>query len=219
MMLQTRLLHFQNLQTTTASLICCFEATAKQQGIYSYVIILRTKRLNLQDSKPPPRHCQIPPPQVHVTITGKAWHLIKSSNRISSRSFSRSFSSAVRTQTRKPRNFLPSPHEMLSARQASPTTPHLSSLRHWKWMEDRSSNTPVLSGSCLHSCMQWRSAASKSPDWYSRCASSANPWKESKRFVGSGAPTQAEEGGKQHVRLDGRNEIWQMKTNRWQSFH
>lgn len=36
--------------------------------------------------------------------------------------------------------------------------------------------------------MQWRSAASKSPDWYSRCASSANPWKESIRFVGSGAP-------------------------------
>lgn len=39
--------------------------------------------------------------------------------------------------------------------------------------------------------MQWRSAASKSPDWYSRCASSANPWKESIRFVGSGAPAQA----------------------------
>lgn len=79
-------------------------------------------------------------------------------------------------------------------------------------MEDRSNNTPVLSGSCLHSCMQWRSAASKSPDWYSRCASSANPWKERIRFVGSGAPTQAKEGGKQHVRGDGRNEIRQMKT-------
>lgn len=72
---------------------------------------------------------------------------------------------------------------------STPPTPHLSSLRHWKWMEDRSNSTPVLSGSCLHSCMQWRSAASKSPDWYSRCASSANPWKESIRFVGSGAPT------------------------------
>lgn len=67
---------------------------------------------------------------------------------------------------------------------------HLSRRRHWKCMEESSSSTPVLSGSCLHSCMQCRSAASKSPDWYSRCASSANPWKESKRLVGSGAPKQ-----------------------------
>lgn len=74
------------------------------------------------------------------------------------------------------------------------TEPHLSSLRHWKWMEDRRSNTPVLSGSCLHNCIQWRSAASKSPDWYSRCASSANPWKESIRLVGSGAPSQPKGG-------------------------
>lgn len=43
--------------------------------------------------------------------------------------------------------------------------------------------------------MQWRSAASKSPDWYSRCASSANPWKESIRFVGSGAPAEPGGGG------------------------
>lgn len=91
-----------------------------------------------------------------------------------------------------------------------PPTPHLSSRLHWKWMEDRSSSTPVLSGSCLHSCMQWRSAASKSPDWYSRCASSANPWKESIRFVGSGAPTQPKEGG--NNMLDVMEEIRQMKT-------
>ncbi len=83
---------------------------------------------------------------------------------------------------------------------------HLSSLRHWKWIEESSSSTPVLSGSCLHSCIQWRSAASKSPDWYSRCASSANPWKESIRLVGSEAPTQPKGGGKQHVRRNG-NEI------------
>ncbi len=90
---------------------------------------------------------------------------------------------------------------------------HLSSLRHWKWIEESSSSTPVLSGSCLHSCIQWRSAASKSPDWYSRCASSANPWKESICLVGSEAPTQPKGGGKQHVRRNG-NEIKLNKKNR-----
>ena len=92
-----------------------------------------------------------------------------------------------------------------------PPPPHLSSLRHWKWMDDRSNNTPVLSGSCLHSCMQWRSAASKSPDWYSRCASSANPWKESIRFVGSGAPTQAKEGENNTLEVMEEIKIGQMK--------
>lgn len=50
--------------------------------------------------------------------------------------------------------------------------------------------------------MQWRSAASKSPDWYSRCASSANPWKESIRFVGSGAPAQPGGGGEGETMLE-----------------
>lgn len=63
---------------------------------------------------------------------------------------------------------------------------YLSSRRHWKWMDDSNKSTPVLSGSCLQSCMQCLSAASKSPAWYSRWANSANPWKESIRFVGSG---------------------------------
>lgn len=63
---------------------------------------------------------------------------------------------------------------------------YLSNLRHWKWIDDSNKSTPVLSGSCLQSCMQCLSAASKSPAWYSRWANSANPWKESIRFVGSG---------------------------------
>lgn len=96
---------------------------------------------------------------------------------------------------------------------------YLSSLRHWKWIEERSSSTPVLSGSWRHNCMQWRSAASKSPDWYSRCASSANPWKERIRFDDSGAPTQHSprnrgEGGKQDIRCDG----WKM-ADKWKINH
>lgn len=104
------------------------------------------------------------------------------------------------------------PHAQCALNQQThpPPTPHLSSLRHWKWMEDRSSSTPVLSGSCLHSCMQCRSAASKSPDWYSRCASSANPWKESIRFVGSGAPTHPKEGGNNMLEV-----MEEMKADKW----
>ena len=102
----------------------------------------------------------------------------------------------------------------------SASPPHLSSLRHWKWIEERSSSTPVFSGSCLHSCMQWRSAASKSPDWYSRCASSANPWKESIRLVGSGAPTQPKEGGNNMLEMmEGKgketNNKWEKKYMKW----
>lgn len=37
---------------------------------------------------------------------------------------------------------------------------YLSSLRHWKWIEERRSRTPVLLVSCLQSCMQCRSAFS-----------------------------------------------------------
>lgn len=75
---------------------------------------------------------------------------------------------------------------------------YLSSLRHWKCIDESNKSTPVLSGSCLQSCMQCLSAASKSPAWYSRCANSANPWKESIRFVGSGESSKhlREGGGK-----------------------
>lgn len=37
---------------------------------------------------------------------------------------------------------------------------YLSSRRHWKWMDESNSNTPVLLLSWCHSCMQCRSAFS-----------------------------------------------------------
>lgn len=77
-------------------------------------------------------------------------------------------------------------HKLKRKLDRTPQFSYLSNLRHWKWMDDSNKSTPVLSGSCLQSCMQCLSAASKSPAWYSRWANSANPWKESIRFVGSG---------------------------------
>jgi len=92
---------------------------------------------------------------------------------------------------------------------------YLSSLRHWKWMDDSNKSTPVLSGSCLQSCMQCLSAASKSPAWYSRWANSANPWKESIRFVGSGESPKHLRG--ENKKLDNGNKTKKKtKTKQWE---
>ena len=44
----------------------------------------------------------------------------------------------------------------------------------WKWIEDKSSRAATFSGQWAYSCMQWRSALSYSPRWYSAWANSTN---------------------------------------------
>lgn len=100
-------------------------------------------------------------------------------------------------------------HKLKRKLDRTPQFSYLSNLRHWKWMDDSNKSTPVLSGSCLQSCMQCLSAASKSPAWYSRWANSANPWKESIRFVGSGESPKHLRG--ENKKLDNGNETKETK--------